>query len=37
MRELIMDGANWNSQEDVYDTFFEVLAHPHGMEEIWTR
>jgi RNAse (barnase) inhibitor barstar len=32
MRELIMDGANWKSQDDVYDAFFKVVGAPswHG-------
>ena len=32
MRELIMDGANWNSMDDVYDAFFKAVGAPswHG-------
>jgi RNAse (barnase) inhibitor barstar len=32
MRELIMDGATWNSKDDVYDAFFGVVGAPawHG-------
>ena len=32
MRELILDGATWNSKDDVYDSFFGVVGAPswHG-------
>jgi RNAse (barnase) inhibitor barstar len=32
MTELIMDGAAWNSKDDVYDAFFRVVGAPawHG-------
>src|SRR2546430_1205608 len=32
MRELIMDGTNWKSHNDVYDAFFKVVGAPswHG-------
>jgi RNAse (barnase) inhibitor barstar len=32
MMDLIMDGAAWNSEDDVYDAFFRVVGAPawHG-------
>jgi RNAse (barnase) inhibitor barstar len=32
MTELIMDGAAWNTKDDVYDAFFGVVGAPpwHG-------
>jgi RNAse (barnase) inhibitor barstar len=32
MMELAMDGATWNSKDDVYDAFFSVVGAPswHG-------
>jgi RNAse (barnase) inhibitor barstar len=32
MMELTMDGATWNSKDDIYDAFFKVVGAPswHG-------
>jgi RNAse (barnase) inhibitor barstar len=32
MRELVLDGANWNTKDDVYDAFFQAVGAPewHG-------
>jgi len=32
VRELILDGANWTSKDDVYDGFFRAVGAPtwHG-------
>ena len=32
MKQLILDGASWNTKDDVYDGFFKVVGAPswHG-------
>jgi len=32
MKELVLDGAGWNTTDDVYDAFFKVVGAPswHG-------
>ena len=32
MREIVLNAANWNNSEDVYDAFFEAVGAPswHG-------
>jgi RNAse (barnase) inhibitor barstar len=32
MQELVMDGKNWNTADDVYETFFKAAGAPswHG-------
>jgi RNAse (barnase) inhibitor barstar len=32
MRELILDGSNWKTKDDVYDSFFKAVGAPewHG-------
>jgi RNAse (barnase) inhibitor barstar len=32
MKQLVLDGSNWSSKDDVYDAFFKVVGAPswHG-------
>jgi RNAse (barnase) inhibitor barstar len=32
MREVVMDGKNWATQDDIYDAFFQAVGAPswHG-------